>query len=146
MVTCHLTNQQNHSLQLHHEIFPHFFLSPSSCLLSSMSCVHLGYKTHLAHTGEQLGKQTKKTQTSTFPNNSEILEAAATSNTPPGVTLGKKTHNFLFYKNTPCAQTGLQLQSISIINFINTGQHYSGKKLPSSPKLCICPWRKIPVL
>lgn len=109
MATCHLTNRQNHS-QLHHGIFPRSFLSPSSCLLSSMTCVHLRYKTHLAGSREQLGKQTnkkKKNQTSTFPDDSKILEAAATSSTLLGVTQEKKY--FLFYKNIPCPQTGLQL-------------------------------------
>ena len=60
MAACHLTHQQNHSPQLHPEMFPHFLLSPSSCLLSPISCVHLGYKTHSARSGDQLGKQTNK--------------------------------------------------------------------------------------
>lgn len=57
----------------------------------------------------------------------------------------KKTNNSQtssFYKHVPCPKPGRQLQSISIMNFINIGHHSSGKDLPLSPELCTCPWRE----
>lgn len=72
MATCHLTNQQNHSLQLPHEIFCHYYFS-LAVFFHPHNCVHLSYKTHLACSGEQLGKQPKqkkKNQTRTSPSDS----------------------------------------------------------------------------
>lgn len=128
MASCHLTRQQNHPLQLQREIPRHFFLSPSSCLLSSMSCIQSGYKTPLAHSGEELGKQTNQNQTSPFPKDSKILEAAAPSNAPLGVT--QKNTISIPYKH-PLPSKRPASQSIPITNLIST----SGKDLRLFPKL-----------
>lgn len=125
MAACHLTNEQNHSLNC---LRKHFLTSSSlsCCLLSSIQLRPFKLQDPFS-SGEQLGKQPKqkkKNQTRTSPNDSQILEATARSN-----TLGITPKKILFYRNIPCPQIGLQLKTISIANFINSGHHSPGKDL-----------------